>query len=109
MNERLREVRKYTGLSQREFCAKIGMTQSTYASLETGAREFRGAYVILICKSYQVNEEWLRTGNGEMFLEEPNKALEELLNIFDRLTPALQEYVLAQAKGLLELQTQEEL
>ena len=97
------------GLSQRAICARIGMTQSTYASLETGAREFRDAYVILICKSFQVNEEWLRTGQGEMFLEEPNKELEELLKVFDKLTPALQGYVLAQARGLLELQEQKEL
>ena len=109
MNERLRELRKYLGLSQRAFCDKIGMAQSTYASFETGTRELKDAYLKLVCKSFQVNEEWLKYGIGEMFLEEPSKEFDELMNIFDRLTPALQRYVLSQAKGLFELQEQREL
>ena len=109
MNERLREIRKYLGLSQRDFCNKIGMSQSTYAALETGVRELKDAYLKLICKSFNISEEWLKTGNGEMFLEEPNKELEELLNVFDKLTPALQEYLLKQARELLELQEDKEI
>ena len=108
MNERLRELRKYLGLSQRDICAKIGMSQSTYASLETGAREFREAYVLLICKTFDVKEEWLRNGNGTMFIEE-NRGLDELLIVFDKLTPALQGYVLEQARALLELQNRREI
>ena len=108
MNERLRELRKYMGLSQREMCAKIGMTQSTFASLETGAREFRDAYILLICKTFSAREEWLRHGNGTMFIEE-NRGLDELLIVFDKLTPALQGYVLEQAQSLLELQNRREL
>jgi transcriptional regulator with XRE-family HTH domain len=106
MNERLRELRKYLGLSQRALCAKIGMTQSTYAALETGARDLRDAYLKLICNAFKVNEDWLRYGEGDMFLEEPNKELEELLKVFDKLTPALQRYLVKQARGLLELQKQ---
>jgi transcriptional regulator with XRE-family HTH domain len=104
MNERLKELRKSLGLSQRQLCSRTGMTQSNYASMETGAREFREVYVKLVCASFQVNENWLRNGIGEMFIEAPNRELEELLNIFDSLTPALQRYLLKQARLLKEHQ-----
>jgi hypothetical protein len=44
-----------------------------------------------------------------MFLETPNRELEELLSIFDELTPALQGYIVKQAKELLILQNQKTL
>ena len=105
MNERLKELRKYLGYSQREYCTRLGMAQSTYASMESGARELRQTYFKLICRSFNVNEDWLRDGSGEMFLQAPKKELEELLNIFDNLKPALQEYLLKQARELLQLQS----
>ncbi|MCL1884954.1 MAG: helix-turn-helix domain-containing protein [Defluviitaleaceae bacterium] len=109
MNERLKEVRKYLGLTQRELCSRVGLAQGNYANMETGTRNIRDANVKLICATFQVNEDWLRTGIGEMFIEAPNRELEELLQIFDKLTPALQKYVLSQARGLLELQNEKAL
>lgn len=107
MNERLKVLRKYFKLSQREFCRKLGMSQPTYAAFETGARELKDAYLKLICISYNVNEQWLRDGVGEMFIKEPNHELAELLEVFDILAPALQKYLLKQARELQELQNTE--
>ena len=90
-------------MTQREFCVRLGMTQSTYAPLETGKRDIRDAYVKLICKAYNVSEAWLRTGKGDMFSDEPDKSLEELLSIYDALTPALRKCLLGQAKELQSL------
>ena len=104
MKERLIEIRKYFDMSQREFCHRLGMTQSTYAPLETGKREIRDAYVKLICKAYEVNEDWFKNGIGEMFIGEPNKELDELLNVYDNLTPSLKTFLLKQAKDLKDLQ-----
>lgn len=69
MNERLRELRKYTGYTQEEFAKKIGIKRNTLANYETGRNEPIDAIVFSICREFNVNEIWLRTGQGEMFLE----------------------------------------
>lgn len=107
MRERLLAIRQYLRMPQREFCKRLGMSQSTYAPLETGKRDIRDAYVKLICNTYNVSEAWLRTGDGEMFRKDSDNALEELLSIYDTLTPALRKCLLVQAKELLILRQTE--
>ena len=104
MRERLIELRKYFDLPQREFCSRFSMTQSTYAPLETGKRAIRDTYAKLICQAYNVNEKWFRTGQGAMFNEEPDRELEELLKIYDELSPALKTFLVKHAKDLRNLQ-----
>jgi transcriptional regulator with XRE-family HTH domain len=93
-------------MSQRSFCNKLGLNQSTYAPLETEKRPIRDAYVKLICQTYNVSEVWLRTGEGEMFVQKPDRELEELLGIYDALTTPLQVFLLKQARELQGLQAE---
>ena len=105
MRERLIELRKYFQMSQREFCSRFSMVQATYAPLETGKRPIRDTYVQLICQAYNVNPDWLRYGTEPMLNDlPPNRELEELLNVYDNLSPALQKYLLKNARDLKELQ-----
>ena len=67
MNERIRLLRKELGLNQSDFGNKIGVKQGTVAGYESGARTPLEAVVSSICREFDVNEEWLRTGEGEMF------------------------------------------
>lgn len=67
MNERIRLLRKELGLNQSDFGNKIGVKQGTVAGYESGARTPLDAVVSSICREFVVNEEWLRTGEGEMF------------------------------------------
>lgn len=67
MNERIRLLRKELGLNQSDFGNKIGVKQGTIAGYESGARTPLDAVVSSICREFDVNEEWLRTGEGEMF------------------------------------------
>ena len=67
MNQRIRELRKTLGLTQTEFGKRLGIKQTTVAGYETGGRTPIDAVVSLICRQFQVNEQWLRTGEGEMF------------------------------------------
>ena len=67
MNERIRLLRKELGLNQSNFGNKIGVKQGTVAGYESGARTPLDAVVSSICREFDVNEEWLRTGEGEMF------------------------------------------
>lgn len=71
MNQRLKELRNALKLSQREFSAKINVGASTLAMFETGQRELKDIHISAICREFHVNEEWLRTGKGEMFVDLP--------------------------------------
>ena len=67
--ERIKKLRKSLSLNQAEFGARIGIKQSTVTGYETGIRVPLDSVIVSICKEYNVNENWLRYGNGEMFLE----------------------------------------
>lgn len=73
MNERIKELRKIFALNQTEFGSKIGVKQTTVAGYENGIRTPVDAVILSICREFNVNEEWLRTGEGEMFIEVPEE------------------------------------
>ena len=78
MNNRIRTLRKYLDLTQQEFAQKIGSSQNILANYETGRRNPSNSVINNICKTFNVREEWLRNGEGEMFLPEAGKELEAL-------------------------------
>ncbi|MCO7121957.1 helix-turn-helix transcriptional regulator [Ihubacter massiliensis] len=67
MNDRIRALRKELGLTQEKFADRLSMKRNTIANYEIGRNEPIDAVISLICKEFNVNEEWLRTGTGEMF------------------------------------------
>lgn len=67
MEERLKELRNYLGMNQKDFAKSLSLGQSTWAMIEVGKRELNDRHIKLICSIYDVNESWLRTGEGEMF------------------------------------------
>lgn len=69
MNERIRQLRKSLGLTLEEFGAKVGVTKTAVSRLENGERNLTDQMFLSICREWNVNEEWLRTGEGEMFVE----------------------------------------
>lgn len=69
MEERIKTLRKQLGLNQTEFGNKIGVKQTTVAGYESGTRTPLDAVVSSICRVFNVNENWLRTGEGDMFIE----------------------------------------
>jgi DNA-binding XRE family transcriptional regulator len=84
MIERLRAVRKKLGLNQWDFAKQIGLTQTTISMIEVGSTALTEKNIKLICVTFNVNEHWLRTGQGEMF-GASSPYLKELMGIFDRL------------------------
>lgn len=80
MKERIKKVRKSEGLTQVEFGERIGVKGNTVTNYETGLRTPTDAVLLSICREFNVNEEWLRTGNGEMFNPEiPNDEISNML------------------------------
>ena len=70
MNERLKELRKALGFkNQQEFADALNIKRGTIANYEIGRNEPIDAVITLICSKFNVNENWLRTGEGEMFIE----------------------------------------
>ncbi len=70
MNERIKKLRKSLGLTQQEFGDRIGIKRNTLANYEIGRNEPIDAVLNLICREFNVNETWLRTGEGEMFRQD---------------------------------------
>lgn len=69
MNQRIRELRKALNMNQTDFGNRIGVKQTTIAGYETGSKNPLDSVLLSICREFNVNEEWLRTGEGEMFEE----------------------------------------
>lgn len=77
MNERIKELRKSLNLTQQEFANRIGVKRNTVATYEGGRNTPVDAVTSLICKEFNVNEEWLRHGTGEMFIKKSTFSLDE--------------------------------
>lgn len=71
MKNRIKEIRKSLGLNQTDFGARVGVKGNTIGNYEVGLRNPSEAVIFSICREFNVNEHWLRTGEGDMFLTLP--------------------------------------
>lgn len=67
MNERIALVRKSLGLTQEKFAEQVGLSRNFMWMIESGTRVPSNRTISDICREFNVNETWLRTGEGEMF------------------------------------------
>lgn len=74
MNSRIALVRKQKKCKQDDFAESLGLTKNFISLIETGKREPSERTIKDICRVYNVNEAWLRTGEGEMFLPRDREA-----------------------------------
>lgn len=70
MNERIKKLRKELDLTQQKLADVLGMKQNTIAQYEMGRTIPSDAIIRSICREFHVNEDWLRTGHGEMFIKQ---------------------------------------
>ena len=70
MNERLKKLRKTLDMTQQQFADKLGVKRNTVGQWECGINALTDQTIFSVCREFNVNEDWLRTGNGEMFVEE---------------------------------------
>lgn len=86
INERIREVREYLKLSRNDFGERLGMSGDSINNLERGRVVIKDFIIKLISQEFNVDENWLRTGEGSMFtleLDEDTVLVEQLLNEYD--------------------------
>lgn len=70
MNERIKKIRIELGLSQEEFGRRLGVTRGAVTNIELNKVEPKPLFIDLICREFNVDENWLRTGEGEMFRQQ---------------------------------------
>ena len=66
------------GMTQAKFGERVGIKQPSLAAIESGDNTPSDQTVAFICREFRVNEEWLRTGAGEMFVPSPASIVDEL-------------------------------
>lgn len=81
MKSRLKEIRKYKDMNQADFASDLGISVSNIQSYETGRRVPSDAFIKLICNKFGINEDWLRTGEGEMLKQRED----EIARITDQM------------------------
>ena len=105
VKKRIKQVRQTLGVSQRDFAKRIYISQTLLGDIELGNRNINDRTIQLISTEFNVNKDWLLTGNGDMFSAPPvDLQLENLVEIFNQLDKGLRDYLLDQSKGLLKIQ-----
>ena len=104
MLNRLKEIRKLLALTQVEMASSLNIKQSTYSMIEKGQRALTDRTIKTLCYVHNINENWLRTGEGPIFTE--SLLDKEFYETFSELTPKSQEYLLEIMKALLKQQNE---
>lgn len=120
MNERIKELRKTLGLTLEKFGERLGVRKTAISKIEHGENNVSDQMFKSICREFNVNEEWLRDGSGEMFIipEDETAALVsdlledsdnefyqsilEVVRTYQQLSPTSQEVLREFGKKCLE-------
>lgn len=86
INERIKQIRKAQNLSMKAFGEKIGISSPSVARIESGENNPSEQTIRAICSEFNVNREWLETGEGQPYKE--NALIPELVRVL-RSYPAL--------------------
>lgn len=104
INQRIKELRQVLDLPQAKFAKAISISNGYIASIELGNRVVNERIIKLICTTFNVREQWLKTGEGDMFENSINQTVSLAFNSFKELNPQFQQYVLEQIDELLKIQ-----
>lgn len=119
MNERVKELRKVLNLTMEKFGDRLGVKKNSISQIESGNRSLTDQMFLAICREFSVNEDWLRTGSGEMFIVTRSDYIEKvsrsynldkldevIINTYILLEPEkrkiIKEYILAVAENYKE-------
>ena len=109
MNERFIEVRKALSLTQKNIGDALGLSNSGISNIENGTRNVTDKHLKLLASSFNVNEKWMRTGEGSMFLPNVSHLINdpsldaadrEILSSYLRMTPAQRQYIKSWIKDI---------
>lgn len=91
MNENIKKLRLELGLTMEEFGKNLGVTRSAISNIENGYRNLTEQMILAICNVYNVNEQWLRNGTGDMFVEDTDSLIEKIISDYplDKLSQTI--------------------
>lgn len=119
INERVKLIRNTLNLTQKEFGQRVTLAQTYLSQIEKGDRDVTEKIFKIICSEFNVEEEWLRNGTGEMFIEDDStiisnlstqynldaldiKIIESYLKLSSKQRSAVKEYVRSIAGAILD-------
>jgi transcriptional regulator with XRE-family HTH domain len=103
IGNRVKQIRQTIGYTQEKFAKRINISTSYLAEIEVGSKEYNKRILHLISTEFQVDEQWLTTGEGNMYAE-GNDAKTALMNSYFRsLSPKYQAYTLEVLQQLADL------
>lgn len=94
MKDRIKQIRKEKKLTQKEFAKRLGIKQNTVASYEIGRIGVSDSVIISICREFNVLEEWLRTGNGEMYASTDTDDFSEISTLIGEKDPKAKQAII---------------
>lgn len=109
IGERLKFVRKEKNLNQTEFGERIGLSQTTIGLFESNRRPITDRTLTQICQAFNINESWLKTGNGDVYCQTQENILNnpsldatdrEILNSYIRMTPSQRQFIKSWIKNI---------
>lgn len=120
MNERIKEIRKKEKLTLKQFGGKLGVSDAAISRIENGDRKLTEQMFLSVCREFNINEDWLRTGKGEMYdtplddtamaasniLENEDvpfyDSIKRIIQIYEKLDPNAQDVINKEIEGFLE-------
>ncbi|GMO25706.1 MAG: hypothetical protein Pg6A_13060 [Termitinemataceae bacterium] len=94
INQRIKKLRLYLGINQREFCKLLSLSVGYISTIEVNRRPSNERLIKLIVSEFGVNEEWLLTGKGEMLTnQEKDERTTRLVALFNDLSRDNQDVV----------------
>lgn len=85
--ERIKEARKYLGLTLEKFGEKLGVGKTAISKLEKGENKLTEQMAKSICREFSINEEWLRTGSGNMRIPIEDEAAAAVSDLVEKSNP----------------------
>ena len=107
INRRIKELRKALNMTQVCFSRIIALSSGYLAGIETEKRRVNDRLIKLICSSFNVNDQWLRYGTGDMFtVKSSERQYIKLAGLFRELEPKYQDYIFREIDLLLKMQNE---
>ncbi len=105
MNERIKTLRKTLNLTLEQFGERVGVTKMTISRIENGKNNVTEQMCKSICREFNIREDWLRNGTGEMFedLSEDEKIASILGSVFTDTDSEIYDFKMAVFRELGKL------
>jgi transcriptional regulator with XRE-family HTH domain len=100
--QRIILLRHTEKLTQPVFAEKIAISKGYIATLELGKKPVNDRIIKLICSTFKVNEDWLRSGVEPMYLKGQETKVEDAMSLFRKLNTFFQDYFISEMQKIYE-------